>query len=48
MGGFFDLMEHQLVVAANSSVIGEFFKLLEELVSILEVHLSKLFPLCIL
>ncbi len=48
MGGLFDLMEHQLVVAANPGVIGEFFKLLEELIAVLEVYLSKLFPLCVL
>ncbi len=44
MGSSFDLGDHYLLIAAYSRVVGELFKLLEELVAILEVHLSELFP----
>ncbi len=46
VGGLFDLGNHYLLVAAYSCVVGEFFELLEELVAVLEVYLSELFPSC--
>ncbi len=44
-GGFLDLGDHHLLVVAYPGVVGKFLKLLEELVAVLEVHLSELFPL---
>ncbi len=47
-GGFLDLSDHDLLIVTYPGVIGEFFKLLEELVTVREVDLSELLPLCIL
>ncbi len=48
VGGLLDLMEHDLLVVVYPSVMGQFLKFLEELVTIWVGRLPELFPLCIL
>ncbi len=45
-GGSLDLGEHNLLIVTYPGIIGEFFELLEELVTVFEVDLPELFLLC--
>ncbi len=40
-GGSFDLCDHYLLITTYSCVVSELLKLLEELITVLVVHLSE-------